>query len=264
MTTPLVDSTVRAAMHYTEGTAVAAAGMVPNHIASLTRCVLRSMSLARSATAFTLFVAAGLALWLLAASSREVRVLSVTQPPAPSEPKANTPPPDRSEPAQPRPIPKAPGPEPLDPARTQIAATKPVAAPANPEPVTAKPEPEPKPSRPSLAAAVAKEPPTPVARPRVRPRTDEQQRGGRLFAKEWIAGDPESRGGDGLGPVYNDTACIACHGMGVARSLEKMGRTQGAINYYREIARDAAGTDVGREAAERVRALKITVSLETP
>ncbi len=25
---------------------------------------------------------------------------------------------------------------------------------------------------------------------------------------------PSSPGGDGLGPVYNDTSCVACHGQG--------------------------------------------------
>ncbi len=43
---------------------------------------------------------------------------------------------------------------------------------------------------------------------------DEQERGEMLFAKEWVPDDPMSHGGDGLGPVYNDTSCVACHGLG--------------------------------------------------
>jgi mono/diheme cytochrome c family protein len=35
-----------------------------------------------------------------------------------------------------------------------------------------------------------------------------------LFAKEWVPHDPMSRGGDGLGPVYNESSCVACHGLG--------------------------------------------------
>ena len=35
-----------------------------------------------------------------------------------------------------------------------------------------------------------------------------------LFAKEWIVDDPTSHGGDGLGPVYNETSCVACHALG--------------------------------------------------
>ena len=40
--------------------------------------------------------------------------------------------------------------------------------------------------------------------------------GKELFAREWIAGDPRSHGGDGLGPVFNDTSCVACHNQGGA------------------------------------------------
>jgi RNA polymerase sigma factor (sigma-70 family) len=39
-------------------------------------------------------------------------------------------------------------------------------------------------------------------------------RGAVLFAKEWVPNDPRSRGGDGLGPVYNATSCVACHALG--------------------------------------------------
>ena len=36
----------------------------------------------------------------------------------------------------------------------------------------------------------------------------------RLFEREWMPGDSRSHGGDGLGPVYNDSSCIACHNLG--------------------------------------------------
>ena len=39
-------------------------------------------------------------------------------------------------------------------------------------------------------------------------------RGKVLFAKDWVPNDPKSPGGDGLGPVYNETSCVACHGQG--------------------------------------------------
>jgi CxxC motif-containing protein (DUF1111 family) len=38
--------------------------------------------------------------------------------------------------------------------------------------------------------------------------------GQELFAREWMPNDPRSHGGDGLGPVYNDSSCIACHNAG--------------------------------------------------
>ena len=40
--------------------------------------------------------------------------------------------------------------------------------------------------------------------------------GEELFRREWIVDDPRSHGGDGLGPVFNDTSCIACHNQGGA------------------------------------------------
>ena len=39
--------------------------------------------------------------------------------------------------------------------------------------------------------------------------------GEEIFLREWMPDDPRAaRGGDGLGPVYNDTSCVACHGLG--------------------------------------------------
>ena len=38
--------------------------------------------------------------------------------------------------------------------------------------------------------------------------------GAELFQREWSPGDERSPGGDGLGPVYNDTSCVACHNLG--------------------------------------------------
>jgi CxxC motif-containing protein (DUF1111 family) len=38
--------------------------------------------------------------------------------------------------------------------------------------------------------------------------------GRELFLREWLPNDPRSHGGDGLGPVFNDTSCVACHNQG--------------------------------------------------
>ncbi len=38
--------------------------------------------------------------------------------------------------------------------------------------------------------------------------------GRELFVREWQPGDSRSPSGDGLGPVYNDTSCVACHNLG--------------------------------------------------
>ncbi len=39
-------------------------------------------------------------------------------------------------------------------------------------------------------------------------------RGGEIFSREWVAADSRSQSGDGLGPVFNETSCVGCHGMG--------------------------------------------------
>jgi CxxC motif-containing protein (DUF1111 family) len=38
--------------------------------------------------------------------------------------------------------------------------------------------------------------------------------GRRLFLRQWEPDDPRGRGGDGLGPVFNERSCVACHGLG--------------------------------------------------
>jgi len=38
--------------------------------------------------------------------------------------------------------------------------------------------------------------------------------GAEIFVREWIPGDKRSHGGDGLGPVFNDSSCVACHNQG--------------------------------------------------
>jgi CxxC motif-containing protein (DUF1111 family) len=42
------------------------------------------------------------------------------------------------------------------------------------------------------------------------------QAGKTLFDHEWVPHDPLAAGGDGLGPVYNATSCVACHNQGGA------------------------------------------------
>jgi CxxC motif-containing protein (DUF1111 family) len=47
-----------------------------------------------------------------------------------------------------------------------------------------------------------------------RPSRDDLMKGADLFAKEWLPEDSKGPGGDGLGPVYNETSCVACHHQG--------------------------------------------------
>jgi CxxC motif-containing protein (DUF1111 family) len=49
-----------------------------------------------------------------------------------------------------------------------------------------------------------------------KPSREELTRGRDLFEREWLPNDSRTHGGDGLGPVYNDSSCIACHNLGGA------------------------------------------------
>jgi CxxC motif-containing protein (DUF1111 family) len=47
-----------------------------------------------------------------------------------------------------------------------------------------------------------------------RPSHDVLETGADLFAREWLPRDAKGAAGDGLGPVYNETSCVACHHQG--------------------------------------------------
>src|SRR5438477_4007394 len=47
-----------------------------------------------------------------------------------------------------------------------------------------------------------------------KPSREQRAQGRALFEREWLPGDSQTHGGDGLGPVYNDSSCIACHNLG--------------------------------------------------
>jgi len=64
----------------------------------------------------------------------------------------------------------------------------------------------------ALDMAMSKEPGEPVEAPAAR--TSPEPDGRELFVREWIPGDPRSHRGDGLGPVFNDSSCVACHNQG--------------------------------------------------
>jgi CxxC motif-containing protein (DUF1111 family) len=57
-----------------------------------------------------------------------------------------------------------------------------------------------------------------------------------IFNREWLPADPRSHGGDGLGPVYNDTSCVACHNSGgsggagpVSKNIDILSASRGLV-----------------------------------
>jgi CxxC motif-containing protein (DUF1111 family) len=67
--------------------------------------------------------------------------------------------------------------------------------------------------------------------------------GEELFNREWKPNDPRCHGGDGLGPVYNETSCVACHGLGGPGGAGPSGMNVQIIS--------AIGTEIGNFSSRR-------------
>src|SRR5437667_12271139 len=82
------------------------------------------------------------------------------------------------------------------------------------------------------------------------------QAGEELFKHEWKPGDPLAAGGDGLGPVFNASSCVACHkegGVGGAGGLQH--------NVTTFTVRPVDSTGKPREGVVHARATKYRESL---
>ncbi|WP_435009957.1 sigma-70 family RNA polymerase sigma factor [Tundrisphaera lichenicola] len=148
----------------------------------------------------------------------------------------------------------------VEPPRSTLGPVKisPTPAPIPPKPRVAAIIPAPK--GPDRAPAVVPMPPSPVQpedegddfaklmdplRPspgEVRP-AEAGPSGRELFERTWSRNDPRSHGGDGLGPVFNGSSCVACHHLGgvggaggIARNVEiatvSSGMAQGSGYFY--------------------------------
>ena len=54
-----------------------------------------------------------------------------------------------------------------------------------------------------------------------------------IFNREWMPNDPRSHGGDGLGPVYNDSSCVACHNAGGSGGAGPVGKNIDILSAFR-------------------------------
>ncbi|TXT36372.1 MAG: thiol oxidoreductase [Planctomycetota bacterium] len=57
--------------------------------------------------------------------------------------------------------------------------------------------------------------------------------GREIFLREWLPNDPRSHGGDGLGPVFNETSCVACHNQGGVGGSGSEGKNVNVISALR-------------------------------
>ncbi len=187
----LVDATAQAAVGFVVSDA-AAAGLVPAGVLALAEAVLRAMKLARLKVAASAVLAVGLAAslgWV----GGHLPVATAT----PTERGAG-----RSVPVEPTSV--IVGQPATDPAPVAApAATPAVSPPGTPPPVGEAGASVVPPTAPLLTLASVR-----------KTGRDEVARGEALFFKDWVAHDRASPDGDGLGPVYNETSCVACHGLG--------------------------------------------------
>ena len=197
MSPALVDSTVKAASGFAASEA-ATSGLVSATVVALTEAVLRTMALARLKMATSVVLVVGLTAgvgWV--GGHREARAPLSTEP--------STTRPDRL--APPPAIAAGPAADPT-PGVARAGAYARSGAVAEPD----------RPDEEGIVEVVSLEqrPPEPLPAMAnvLRPVREELTRGEVLFFKEWVANDPASPHGDGLGPVYNQTSCVACHGLG--------------------------------------------------
>ena len=68
------------------------------------------------------------------------------------------------------------------------------------------------------------------------PPPDRINQGRELFFREWMPGDPRSHGGDGLGPLYNATSCVACHNLGAPGGAGPASKNVDIVTLVRRLA----------------------------
>jgi RNA polymerase sigma factor (sigma-70 family) len=206
----LMDSTIRAATHF--AARQAATGLVSSPVIALTEAVLRTMALSRLKIAVRLVLALGMTAsvgWV--STHREpwrppasVSTASVSNSVLPAQ--GDLVPRAQGERPRPEPLPANPA--------TPLLTDRPSPAPQVPPKVESALANEAKP----IVERRQVERAGPVAElvklPEARSPKEARALGEVLFAKEWVPNDPMSHGGDGLGPVYNETSCMACHGQG--------------------------------------------------
>jgi RNA polymerase sigma factor (sigma-70 family) len=202
LSTELVDSTAGAASVFaaSDGAAIA---FVSGAVVALTEAVLKTMSVAPLKATTSVILAVSLA--------AGIGWFGGLRPAwAPSSIEKNHPRPSGEAPSSAKPAPiLAARPRPTARPNAPIAAA-PILAVGSSEPD--------RPAGLEIVAAlmrkVGKPNPLPALEFVQRQAREEQARGEALFFKEWVENDPASPHGDGLGPVYNDTSCVACHGLG--------------------------------------------------
>ncbi|AGA26815.1 sigma-70 family RNA polymerase sigma factor [Singulisphaera acidiphila] len=192
----LVRTTVRGAAGFAASD-TAATGLISASVVTLAVAVLKTRAVTRLKVATNLVLAVGI--------TATMGWVTVHQPPRVRSSIDQNPPPSKSAPASSRneAVTTIPG-RPLANSGAKVAHT------VDPEIAHASPKTDPQGGK-TIVEVVARSADKPEAQVTLtrlnQPSREVEARGQLLFAKEWSAKD-------GLGPVYNETSCVACHGLG--------------------------------------------------
>jgi mono/diheme cytochrome c family protein len=93
---------------------------------------------------------------------------------------------------------------------------------------------------------------------------DRRAQGRELFEREWLPGDSRTHGGDGLGPVYNDSSCIACHNLGGNGGAGPASKNVDIITASPSATMDAQAASEGGRPTFLRKALGSLVGLDVP
>ncbi len=96
------------------------------------------------------------------------------------------------------------------------------------------------------------------------PAADPIRQGSELFHREWVKGDGRSHGGDGLGPVFNDSSCVACHNAGASGGAGPASKNVDIISAVSTRVSGVTTVGVGRPSGFLQNALETLVGIERP
>ena len=96
------------------------------------------------------------------------------------------------------------------------------------------------------------------------PAEDPIGQGSELFHREWVKGDGRSHGGDGLGPVFNDSSCVACHNAGASGGAGPASKNVDIISAVSTRPSVMTTVRVGRPSGFLQGALETLVGIERP
>lgn len=74
--------------------------------------------------------------------------------------------------------------------------------------------------------------------------------GRELFTREWIPGDKRSHGGDGLGPLFNESSCVACHNLGGVGGGGPAGKNAQIVTAFQNVVQQQRTHSVQRTLPE--------------